>query len=650
MCGLCGFVIVDRRRAAKDEDSAGAMEDRVRRMAGAIAHRGPDAEGAWVDAEAGVALGHRRLSIVDLSPAGAQPMLSADRRWAIAYNGEIYNFQELRGELEAAGHRFRGHSDTEVLIEACARDGIAAVLPRLIGIFAIALWDREGRTLHLARDPLGVKPLYWCDAGGTLLFGSQPKVFRAHPAFDRAHGGAVDPQALAAYLRLGRVPAPQAMLKGVRALEPGVLLTFAPDRPPASSVYWDAADTARAGIAAPLDLPDEEAADALERLLGDAVGRQMVADVPLGAFLSGGIDSSTVVALMQARSARPVRTFTIGFREDGYDEAAAARAVAAHLGTDHTELTVGAGDALDLVPRLADWYDEPFADSSQLPTLLVSMLARRSVTVALSGDGGDESFAGYTRHLWGPALWRRMAGVPAPLRRGLAAVIGAVPPAGWDHLFALVPESRRPRQPATKLRRVAALLRAEGEAGVYRALTTQWELAGVPTADRLDDRRADGLDGVERMQLLDTVGYLPDGILTKVDRASMAVGLEARVPLLDPRVVAFAWRLPARQKVREGTGKWLLRRVLHRYVPAALVERPKSGFTVPVGAWLRGPLRAWAEELLGDARLRVEGLPDAGSIRRLWADHLSGRRDGEEALWTLLMFLAWRARWSHPSG
>ncbi|WP_035680668.1 asparagine synthase (glutamine-hydrolyzing), partial [Azospirillum brasilense] len=395
MCGICGFL------ASPGPESG--LEATARRMAGTIAHRGPDGDGVWADGEAGIAFGHRRLAIVELSPLGRQPMESADGRWVIAYNGEIYNFQDLRAELEAAGHQFRGHSDTEVLLEGCAAWGVERTVRRLVGIFAFALWDRRERTLFLVRDHLGVKPLYWARMGGALLFGSQPKALRAHPAF----AAEIDRDALSAYLRFSYVPAPHSIYQGVHKLEPGSILTVRPGRDPERIVYWDAGDAARAGIADRLALSDAAATDALESLLKDAVGRQMMADVPLGAFLSGGIDSSTVVALMQAQSARPVRTFTIGFGEDGYDEAVHARAVAAHLGTEHTELRVEASHALEVIPKLADWYDEPFADSSQIPTLLVSEMTRRSVTVALSGDGGDELFAGYNRYITAPALWRR---------------------------------------------------------------------------------------------------------------------------------------------------------------------------------------------------------------------------------------------------
>lgn len=641
MCGICGFL------AGPGPDSG--LEAAARRMADTIAHRGPDGDGVWADGEAGVALGHRRLAIVDLSPLGRQPMESADGRWVVAYNGEIYNFQDLRAELEAAGHRFRGHSDTEVLLEGCAAWGVERAVRRLVGIFAFALWDRRERTLYLVRDHLGVKPLYWARMGGALLFGSQPKALRAHPAF----AAEIDRDALSAFLRFSYVPAPHSIYQGVHKMEPGSILTVRPGREPERTVYWDAGEAARSGIANRLALSDAEATDALESLLKDAVGRQMMADVPLGAFLSGGIDSSTVVALMQTQSARPVRTFTIGFGEDGYDEAVHARAVAAHLGTEHTELRVEASHALEVIPKLAGWYDEPFADSSQIPTLLVSEMTRRSVTVALSGDGGDELFAGYNRYLTAPALWRRMAPLPAGLRRGAAGLIRAVRPAGWDRLAGLIPEGRRPRQTGDKLHKLAGVLDAAGPDAIYRRLVSQWQDPDAlvrggrePHGPAWGDGLAAGIpDFVERMQHFDSVTYLPDDILAKVDRASMGVSLEARVPLLDHRVVEFAWRVPLAQKLRDGKGKWLLRQVLYRHVPPALVERPKAGFAIPLDGWLRGPLRDWAEDLLDEGRLRREGFFDPAPIRACWAEHLAGTRNNQHRLWNVLMFQDWYHRW-----
>lgn len=651
MCGFCGFLLESEGRSTAAVSAAGGFEAVLRRMNDRIAHRGPDGDGLWTDEAAGVALGHRRLAIVELSPLGRQPMESADGRFVVVYNGEIYNFQDLRGELEAAGHQFCGHSDTEVLLEACAAWGVERAVTRLVGIFAFALWDRRDRVLSLVRDHLGVKPLYWTRQNGALLFGSQPKALRAHPAF----AAGLDRDALAAYLRLSYVPAPHSIFQGVRKLEPGRILTVRPGRELEETVYWDAEAAARDGLANPLNLSDTDATDTLEELLSDAVGRQMMADVPLGAFLSGGVDSSTVVALMRRHSDRPVRTFTIGFREGGYDEADAARAVARHLGTDHTELTVEPRHALDTIPNLPEWYDEPFADSSQIPTVLVSQLTRQSVTVALSGDGGDELFAGYNRYLWGDRVWRRMAPLPRGLRRAAAGAVRAIRPGGWDALFGLLPEGRRPRQPGDKLHKLAGVLASPGPDALYRRLVSQWNdpeaavRGGVEPKDGAlwDAGLAERLPGfVERMQHLDTVTYLPDDILAKVDRASMGVGLEARVPLLDHRVLEFAWRVPLAQKIRDGQGKWLLRQVLYRHVPKDLIERPKSGFAVPIDAWLRGPLRDWAEDLLSESALRSEGWFDPAVIRACWAEHLSGTRNNQHRLWSVLMFQAWTRHWA----
>ncbi len=619
-------------------------------MGDALALRGPDDRGVWSDPAAGIALAHRRLSIVDLSPLGHQPMVSSCGRWVIAFNGEIYNFSELRAELEQAGRSFRGQSDTEVIVEGCALWGVAETVRRLWGMFAIALWDRKERRLHLVRDRLGIKPLYWGVFGDLVLFGSELKALAAHPGWERR----IDRDALAAYLRFAYVPAPRSIWRDVFKLEPGTILTIGADGGRNTDIYWSAADVARAGIGARTDWPlsDTEATDRLEDLLGDAVNRHMVSDVPLGAFLSGGIDSSTVVALMQKHSRRPVRTFSIGFNEAGYDEAAHAAAIARHIGTDHTELYVEPAHALEIVPRLAEWYDEPFADSSQIPTFLVSEMTRAKVTVALSGDGGDELFAGYNRYRLARSLGRVLSALPAPLGRVAAGGLTAMPVAAWDRLFGLVPGRLRPPQPGDKVHKLAGLL-TETPDTVYRRLVSQWNepeklaIGGTEPIGPLTDPglRRDFPDPLDRMQLLDTLTYLPDDILTKVDRASMAVSLEARVPLLDHRVVAFAWSLPHRMKMRDGESKWLLRRVLYRHVPKSLLDRPKMGFGIPIGSWLRGPLRDWAEDLLDETAMRADGLLDPAPIRARWAEHLSGRRNWQYPLWTVLMLQAWRRRW-----
>ncbi|MDR3517601.1 MAG: asparagine synthase (glutamine-hydrolyzing) [Azospirillaceae bacterium] len=646
MCGIAGLVDFSPERHAGD------LSGPVAAMTAALAHRGPDAGRRWIDQEAGVGFGHRRLAIVDLTPGGAQPMASADGRWVVTYNGEIYNFQALRAELAAAGCQFRSQSDTEVLIEAIASWGVATAARRLIGIFACAVWDRGRRQLSLIRDPLGVKPLYWSESRGVVRFGSELKALRACGGWTAE----VDRAAMTAYLRLGYVPAPHTIYRGVHKLEAGTVLTLGAGAAPRSDRYWDLRAVATGPRRSPYS--DAEAITDLEALLSDAVGRQMVADVPLGAFLSGGIDSSTVVALMQAQSPRPVRTFSIGFREGGYDEAGHAAAVARHLGTDHTELYVEPHHALDVIPNLANWYDEPFADNSQIPTYLVSALARRHVTVALSGDGGDELFAGYNRYFWADRLWRGVSSVPPFARRLAAAGLRAVGPGVWNRAFSPLPSRLCPRQIGDKLHKVAAILGVDGADAIYRRLISQWpdpsSLArGEIEADSvLWDRSVatDIPDFVERMQYFDAAMYLPDDILVKVDRASMAVALEARVPLLDHRVAAFAATLPRHMKIRNGTSKWLLRQVLHRHVPQALVERPKMGFSVPIDSWLRGPLRDWAETLLDERTIRDQGFLDPVPVRRLWEAHLSRDLNGQYPLWVVLMFQMWHQRWMQPAG
>jgi asparagine synthase (glutamine-hydrolysing) len=642
MCGIAGLLSFDSALSRQRLHAiAGAMNT-------SLQHRGPDDQGIWVDADAPVALAHRRLSIVDLSPAGHQPMISADGRFVLTYNGEVYNHEEIRPDLVARGVRFRGHSDTEVMLEAFSAYGVEATVKRLIGMFAIGLWDRRERTLTLVRDRLGIKPLYWAKFGGLFLFGSELKALRACPAWTpRINRGAV-----ATFLRHNYIPAPHTIYEGVHKLEPGAILTLPWNSEPHIERFWDARTVARAGRANPLHADDRELTDRLEDLLKDAVRRRMVADVPVGAFLSGGIDSSTVVALMQAAHAGKVKTYTIGFESAGFDEARHAAAVAQHLQTEHTELTVTAQQALDVIPRLPDFYDEPFADSSQIPTYLVSAMTRRHVTVALSGDGGDELFAGYNRYQLATRLWRALSFLPQPVRHGMSAALTGIPAARWSRLLSFLPTRLLPAQAGDKLHKLATVLNLGSSGDVYRRLVTHWEpdqlMPGVtePKGVLWDPSvAAEFPDLLERMQFLDLVTYLPDDILTKVDRASMAVGLEARVPLLDHRVVEFAWRLPSSAKIRNGKSKWLLRQVLDRHVPRALIERPKMGFGIPLGEWLRGPLRDWAEALLSEQRLREAGLLDAARVRQHWNEHLQGHRNWQHLLWGVLMLEAWRERW-----
>jgi asparagine synthase (glutamine-hydrolysing) len=643
MCGIAGMV--DWRAATP----SAALRSISEAMIETVRHRGPDAGDVWVEAEGGVALGQRRLAIIDLSPGGAQPMHSADRRYVITFNGEIYNYRDIRRELEAAGRSMRSDSDTEVLLEACALWGVEASIERAIGMFAFALWDRKTRSLVLVRDRIGIKPLYYAATPQRVLFASQLKAFRAHPEWKPT----IDEDAVVGYLRHAYVAQPRTIYREAQKLAPGHVLTLREGVPPSPKCFWDLRGIAVAGQRRNDPAPDpNEAVERLDALLRDSVKLRMIADVPLGAFLSGGIDSSTVVALMQAQSARPVKTFSIGFHESDYNEAESAKRVAAHLRTDHTEFYVEPRHALDVIPQLPDWFDEPFADPSQIPTYLVSELTRKHVTVALSGDGGDELFAGYNRYLWAETLARTVGRVPRPLRAASATALRALAPDTWNRLFAFVPPSWRPALPGDRLHKITTLFDNPQPDAIYRRLVSQWERPEEVAAGGQEPRgplwdatiAGDFAEFVPRMQFLDMVTYLPDDILTKVDRATMAVGLEGRVPLLDHRVVAYSWSLPLGFKVRGGNSKWLLRRVLDRYVPKPLIDRPKMGFGVPIDAWLRGPLREWAETLLSPARL--DGLLRVEPVRRAWQEHVEGSRNLQYPLWTVLMLQAWRERWA----
>jgi len=647
MCGIAGFV------GAASNIGGGNADSVAEAMAASLAHRGPDDQGIWTDPTAGTALIHRRLSIIDLSPAGHQPMISADERFVITYNGEVYSYQPIAAEFAARGHKFRGHSDTEVILESFAVHGIEPTLKRMIGMFAIALWDRRDRTLTLVRDRLGIKPLYWAKFGNLLLFGSELKALRAHPGWTPR----VDQNAVAAFMRHNCIPAPHTIYEGVHKLEPGTILTLPWQGEPRITRFWDARTHAREGLNLPLQGTDAELTEQLEELLRDAVSRRMIADVPLGAFLSGGVDSSTIVALMQAAYNGRVKTFSIGFDIPGYDEASYAAAVARHLGTEHTELTVTSKDALDVIPRLPEWYDEPFADSSQIPTYLVSAMTRRHVTVALSGDGGDELFGGYNRHQLAQRLtqwsWRALSLMPQSVRKGAAAALTAITPDRWTALLSALPSRLRPPQAGDKVHKLASVLKLGSADAIYRRLVSHWEPSEImPQAQEppslLDDPdiTKEFPDLLARMQFLDLVTYLPDDILTKVDRASMAVALEARVPLIDHRVVEFCWRLPRDTMVRGSTSKWILRQILYRHVPPSLIERPKMGFDIPLGEWLRGPLRDWSETLLDERRLREAGLLDHTMVRRVWQEHVDGKRNWQHLLWDVLMLEAWRERWA----
>ena len=675
MCGLTGFW-------GPGNQTEDVLHDLARRMATTLHHRGPDHGGTWVDPAAGLALGHRRLAILDLSPAGNQPMVSACGRYVLAFNGEIYNHLDLRAELAAMGSTsaWRGHADTETLLAAIGAWGLEATLQRAVGMFALALWDRRERTLVLARDRFGEKPLYygWVGqgAGRAFAFASELKALRAWPGF----ANPVCREALGQYLRFLYVPTPGSIYDDIFKLEPGHLLRVTGEATRGDrgalrkTTYWSLTEAVAAARCRPLT--DEAAAlTELEVALGRAVGQQSVADVPLGAFLSGGVDSSTIVALMQRQARGPVMTFTVGFEEAGFDEAPFARAVARHLGTEHHELRVTAAETRQVIPSLPGLYDEPFADSSQIPTYLVCQAARQGVTVALSGDAGDEIFGGYNRYFWGPIIWNRLSWLPHPARRALGRALAALPVPAWDALGAplnaLLPGARGLARVGDKAHKLAARLRTVRNLDtLYESLVTEWpdpaavvrrvatdpgtgggwpggdsavaaSTMSIPPGGLLTSTLPPGLDPVEIMMVRDALTYLPNDILCKVDRAAMATSLETRLPYLDHRVAELAWRLPLGMKIRGRQGKWALRQILYRYVPRELIERPKAGFGIPVGIWLRGPLRDWAEALLAEERLMREGYLVPAPIRQAWREHLSGQRDWTQQLWAVLMFQAW---------
>jgi asparagine synthase (glutamine-hydrolysing) len=644
MCGIAGFV--DDRSRYDDGDRA----QLAAAMAARLRHRGPDDAGVWTDPAAGVALAHRRLAVLDPSPAGHQPMTSSCGRWVLTYNGEIYNHAELRDELSASGRGFRGHSDTEVLVEACAAWGVEATLRKLVGMFAFAVWDRAARTLTLARDRIGIKPLFWGRFGSLFLFASEIKGLRAHPGWRPE----IDHESLCAYMRWGHVPAPYCIYRGLHKLLPGELLVLSPGGEPRVSSYWDPAQVVAAAQSDRLQVGEAEALAGLEALLRDAVARRMVADVPLGAFLSGGLDSSLIVALMQAHSSRPVNTFTVAFPEKRYDESAHARAVAKHLGTAHSEVMVTSEDARELVPDLPYWFDEPLAIRSQIPVMMVSRLARSEVTVALSGDGGDELFGGYPGYYIVRAVDRATTRLSPPLRRLAAGTVDGLL-AGVTTLHGVIPAARRPGLLANRVKQITAVMRAGGGISDYYAQlynTTAGPLPLVGAADEhpmrwQEPRHRDVVtDPIDRMGYYALLGTLIDGTLAKVDRASMAYSLEVRVPFLDHRVVEYAWRLPPAVKYSNKAGsKHLLRQLLYRHVPAELVDRPKKGFSSPLPVWLRGPLREWAEDLLEERRLKEEGIFEPTAVREYWSQHLAAASDYWQLLWNVLVFRQWHSYW-----
>jgi asparagine synthase (glutamine-hydrolysing) len=652
MCGIVG--LLDRSLSPQRAIQL------VRHMATALGHRGPDDEGVWNDPECEITLAHRRLAIVDLSPAGHQPMFSADGRQVITFNGEIYNHAAIRANLESeAPQDWRGHSDTEVLLSAIHHWGLKAALDQCVGMFAFALWDRKKKSLTLARDRIGEKPLYYARIGHSFVFASELKALYLHPAWAQN----VDRNSLALLMRHGYVPAPYTIFKGIYKLRPGhVLMLEQGAEEPRTEVYWSAFAAAERGRATPFSGTPEQAVDELDSLLGQSLDGQMMADVPLGAFLSGGIDSSTIVALMQSKSSQPIRTFTIGFNVAGYNEAEHAKKVAKHLGTNHTELYVTEQEALEVIPNLPKVYCEPFADPSEIPTYLISQLARRDVKVSLSGDAGDELFSGYTRYGLTERLWSRLSIVPRGLR-GVAANMATLPsPALYDRLanplMQLMPKRQRQDRIGDKIHKAAGILSLQTVDEVYQRLCSQWSSPeNFVIGSQPYPSMHSGLEplphlsgSVERMMYIDMMSYLPDDILVKVDRAAMAVGLETRVPLLDHRIVEFAFTLPLAISRREGTTKWPLRQLLYRHVPKSLIDRPKMGFGIPIDSWLRGVLRDWAEDLLNESRLRREGYFRPEPIRQAWDDHLSGRRNNQYLLWNILMFQAWLLEQQFCSG
>lgn len=649
MCGFVGVV----SPYSQDHDG-----DMLRRMADTIAHRGPDDSGIWTDASAGVSFAHRRLSIIDLSSAGHQPMKSADGRFVISYNGEIYNHLKLREELEQSGRNpvWKGHSDTETLLMACEVWGIERTLEKITGMFALALWDRQEKALYLVRDRLGEKPLYYGWQGNSFLFGSELKALKGHKDFE----GKIDRDVLALLMRHNYIPAPYSIYQGIKKLAPGTFLKLeagdgqlSPGKLPEPVPYWSLRDVAEEGLENPFSGSDSEAIDNLDNLLMEAVQGQMMSDVPLGAFLSGGVDSSTIVAMMQAQSDRQVKTFTIGFSEKQYNEAEHAKAVAKHLGTQHTELYVSPKDAMDAIPRMPTLYDEPFSDASQIPTFLVSQMTREHVTVSLSGDGGDELFGGYNRYSWVDKIWKIVRRLPQPVWRGVAGGIKSVPVSTLNTAFGyaskILPQRFNVALPGDKAHKLAGILAAGSPDKIYWGLVSNWRepsklvIGSSEPSTILTDRTnwPKTRDFEHCMMYLDAMSYMPDDILTKVDRAAMGVSLETRVPFLDRKVVEFAWQLPLSLKIRDGQAKWILRQVLDKYVPRELIERPKMGFGIPIDGWLRGPLKDWAESLLDENRLKQEGYFDPAPIRQKWQEHLSGQRNWQYHLWNVLMFQAW---------
>jgi asparagine synthase (glutamine-hydrolysing) len=637
MCGIVGFWDLKQRSTQEQ------LHSTITNMRDTLTHRGPDGSGNWVDAVADVAFGHRRLAILDLTDHGQQPMRSASCRYVITYNGEIYNHQEIKQELAAANYNieWQGHSDTEVILAAFEAWGVDAAVQKFVGMFAIALWDSQEKLLYLIRDRIGEKPLYYGWINDYLLFGSELKSLKEHPAWQQN----INKDAVGLLLQYNCIPAPHTIYEDIYKLQPGHMLVINKDKHVKEFEYWQLKNIINDLSSKRVYVDPNNAVDALEAKLKEAVRLQMLADVPVGAFLSGGIDSSTIAALMQAQSSKSVKTFTIGFDDPAYNEAEHAKAIAKHLGTQHTELYLSPQQTLNIIPNLSNFYDEPFSDSSQLPTYIISKLTREHVTVSLSGDGGDELFAGYNRYTWAPNIWNKIAYLPRNLRVLLSKMLLVLTPAQWNKIFTCFGILSQPilgqRNPGDKLHKLASLLDSASVYDIYRKLLMHWDIAQEDLLLKPLLADLNGSSVVENMMYIDTKRYLPDDILVKVDRAAMAVGLETRIPFLDHRVVEFAWSLPLDLKIRNGQSKWILRQVLNKHVPVELYDRPKMGFSVPIDQWLRGPLHEWAQDLLTEPMLAKHGLLNSKEIRTKWREHLSGARNWQYHLWDVLIFQSW---------